>query len=330
VQAFFHANRERLIAVSRNQVRVNPSVEGFYRERVGQVAQHETGGRRVQNKLEIERTAYNPPTGQAIVPGSALKGAIRTELLNQVNAGNGLRVVTDRRNGRDRKENNQELQNRLFAFRAGKYELDPMRLVRLSDAALDDPASFATEVRFAVNRKKQPVQQGGVLVQSQAEQKNLYQLLECLPGMQPRAFSGGLAIQGDGRRENDKWPEQRFRLPEIAVACNRFFRPILEHEIELLHRRGYLDESWRAQIGKLFAGPLGTALQEERAFLLRVGRHSGAESVTLNGVRNIRSSVARRHQRPAVAAHGRGGTNPAAGRGAPERGRSGRTRSGRA
>ncbi|MEA3274994.1 MAG: RAMP superfamily CRISPR-associated protein, partial [Pseudomonadota bacterium] len=85
VQRFFYDNRARLIAVSRHQVRVNRTVEGFYEERVGRIAQHEQGGGRVQNRLEIERTAYNPPTGQAILPGSGLKGAIRTALLDAKN-----------------------------------------------------------------------------------------------------------------------------------------------------------------------------------------------------------------------------------------------------
>ena len=283
VQAFFHANRERLVAASRNQVRVNPSVEAFYGERVGRVAQHETGGRRVQNRLEIERTAYNPPSGQAIIPGSGLKGAIRTALLDAVNDGASLPAELKRDRGA-----NQRLQERLFRYRMRELERDPMRLVRLSDAALRDADAFATEVRFAVNRKRQPVKKGDLLVQSQAEQKNLYQLLECLPGMQARAFVGELSIQGDGGLESEKWPELRFCLQEIAAACNRFFRPILERELDLLRRRGYLDEGWGTRIDGLFHGPLRKALDEGRSFLLRVGRHSGAGSVTLNGLRNIK------------------------------------------
>lgn len=288
VQRFFHGNREWLIPASINQVRVNPTVEAFYGERVGTVAQHEQGGRRIQNKLEIQRTAYNPPSRQPIVPGSGLKGAIRTALLDGENDGKGLEQVNDRRTGRARMENNQELQNRLFRYRPGKFELDPMRLVHLTDAAVADGAGFATEVRFAVNRKKRPVMKNDVLIQSQAEQQNLYQLLECLPGMQPRAFSGGLSIEGGQGFAGPKWPELRFGLPEITAACNAFYRRSLDRELSLLRERGYLDESWDAWLQQLLAGPIGQAIEQQRAFLLRVGRHSGAESVTLEGLRSIR------------------------------------------
>jgi CRISPR-associated protein Csm5 len=293
VQRFFHGNRERLIPVAINQVRVNPTVEAFYGERVGTVAQEEQGGRRVQNKLEIQRTAYNPPSRRPIVPGSGLKGAIRTALLDAENSGQGLRQVPDRRTGQARKENNQELQNRLFRFRPGKFELDPMRLIHLTDAAVVDGAGFATEVRFAVNRKKRPVMKNDVLIQSQAEQQNLYQLLECLPGMQPRAFSGSLSIQRGQGFPGPKWPELRFDLPEIAAACNAFYRRSLDREISLLCERGYLDELWDTWLRELLAGPIGQAIEKQRAFLLRVGRHSGAESVTLEGVRDIRIMMGR-------------------------------------
>jgi CRISPR-associated protein Csm5 len=290
VQGFFYSNRDRLIAASRRVVRVNPSVEAFYRDRIGQVAQRETGGREVQNRLEIERTAYNPVNGAPILAGSGLKGAIRTALLDGENRGNSLRQVEDRRRGGTRNENNQELQQRLFLYQAGKFELDPMRLVRLADAAPVAPDALATQVHFAVNRKKQPVTVGGRLVDSQAEQRGLYQLLECLPPFQAQAFRSQLSIQDTGGVESRHWPDStlRFDLQAIVAACNQFYRPILEQETQLLRERGFLNEGWDESLQRLLQGPSGDALESNRAFLLRVGRHSGAESVTLNGVRDIK------------------------------------------
>jgi len=285
VQAFFFNNRNRLVAASRRAVRINPSMEAFYQDRIGQVAQRETGGREVQNRLEIERTAFNAATGAPILPGSGLKGAIRTALLDRENDGRPLppELKGDR-------NANLKLQQSLFHYRPGKFELDPMRLVRLGDGALDGPVALATRVHFAVNRKKQPVTVGGRLVDSQAEQKGLYQLLECLPPFEVRAFRCQLSIQATGGVDSEKWPDPRlhFDLPEIAAACNRFYRPILDQELRTLRERGFLDEDWTEATLDLLAGPLASALDSGHAFLLRVGRHSGAESVTLNGVRDIR------------------------------------------
>jgi len=279
VQAFFYKNRQAMIACSRRQVRVNPSIEAFYKERVGKVAQHEQGGKKVQNCLQIERTAWNPVSGHPILPGSGLKGAIRTALLDEKNAGRPLQ---------GRKECNRELQNRLFDYRADQFELDPMRLIGLSDASLAEGRELPTRVWFGLNRKKQPVWKNGQLVASKDDQRGLYQLLECLPPMHARSFEGSLSIQDLAPIEDvSKTPRLRFSMQNIAAACNRFYRPILQRELKLLRKRGYLDEAWGMRIGVLLE-QFGPLLDDGRAFLLRVGRHSGAESVSLEGVRKIR------------------------------------------
>lgn len=290
VQTFFHTNRERLIAVSRRCVQVNATVDAFYRERIGQVVQWEARGQAVQNRLEIERTAFNPCTGAPMLPGSGLKGAIRTALLDRENAGNRLQQVPDRRGGQPRKENNLELQQRLFRYRAGKFELDPLRLIRISDAMAADAEATVTQVRFAVNRKKSEVRIGGKLVDSQAEQRGLYQLLECLTPFQPRAFSALLSVQQTGEIDSVHWPDAglRFDAQAIANACNDFYLPILEREMLLLRKRGYIDEAWAKAVREILEGLLAQSPSDAGAFLLRVGRHSGAESVTLNGVRQIK------------------------------------------
>lgn len=278
VQGFFHANRERLIGHSRRQVRVNKSIEAFYKDRVGKVAQHEHGGRKVQNKLEIERTAWNPVSGKPILPGSGLKGAIRTALLDRENDG--------RRLGGG--ERNRDLQNRLFDFRPGKFELDPMRLIRLGDAPLRNGIDLPTEVLFALNRKKRPVEKNGTEVQSRAEQQGLYQLLECLPPLFDRPFAGTLTVQDLDQVGNERnTPRLRFGIDDIATACNRFYQPILERELALLRQRGFVDAHWADRIEQLLR-QLQPPFEKGRAFLLRAGRHSGAESVTLNGVRSIK------------------------------------------
>jgi len=283
VQAFFHANRERLIPVARRCVQVNPSIEAFYQERVGRIVQREQGGRDVQNRLEIERTAYNLVNGAPMLPGSGLKGAIRTALLDGENQGQSLPGQL-----RGDRSANLKLQQQLFDYRAGQFEHDPLRLIRLADAPPAIPDATATRVHFAVNRKKSEVMVGGQLVNSQAAQQGLYQLLECLVPLQPRAFVGQISIQETLGIESRHWPSLRFDLPTIAAACNTFYRPIFDDELDRLRQRRFADDGWVQAVQRLLTGPLAERLGTHRAFLLRVGRHSGAESVTLNGVRDIK------------------------------------------
>jgi CRISPR-associated protein Csm5 len=294
LQRFFHERRAALMAHAIQRIPVLPGVADLYAKRVGQTANREADGKKVINKLEIDRTGFNPVTRLPVLFGSSIKGAIRTALLDHVNGGTGLLKVVDRHTGKRRDENNQELQNRLFQYRAGKFELDPMRLVHLADAEWTGEAGLpAAQVRLAVNRKKSPVRdKQGNLRKSQAESKDLYQILECIPSWHYRAFSGPLTVQslaGLDHRHNDKLPAAnlRFDLARITQACNAFYRPILDEERRQLRGRGYLDAQWDKTLETLLKGQAGK-FQSGKLFLLRVGRHSGAESVTLNGVRYIK------------------------------------------
>lgn len=127
---------------------------------------------------------------------------------------------------------------------------------------------------------------------SLAEKGDLYQLLECIPAARFRVFTGQLTIQCVDEIDHDN-----LRLPalplrwdaqQIAAACNHFYRPQLEAELNQMQERGYLDSDWLKAMKKLLDSLIEKQNANHQAFLLRVGRHSGAESVTLEGVRSIK------------------------------------------
>ncbi|BCX88936.1 CRISPR-associated protein Csm5 [Methylomarinovum tepidoasis] len=286
VQAFFHERRERLIPHAVNLVRTCRGVAALYRARVGKAANVEASGKEAINQLAIERAAYNPGDRRLLLPGSGLKGAIRTALLDQINQGRPLPpdLKGDRRA-------NQKLQERLFGYSMRELHKDPMRLVQVSDARWCGPESLnSAEILFAVNRKKQPVTRNGKEVRSQAKQGNLPLLLECAAPLRLRAFRSSLAVSDvHAADDHPALPKLRFDFEAIAAACNAFYRPIFDRELERLQARSFLDASWHQTVQTLLDDPgLQKRLEENCAFLLRVGRHSGAESVTLNGVRNIK------------------------------------------
>ena len=283
VQKFFLERRAGLVAHASRAVRAASGVRELYEQRIGTVAQPET---KAMNKLEIERVFSHPDTRTPILPGSSLKGAIRTALLDRENRGRRL----------ERGEDSRKLQQRLFSYRG--FEIDPMRLVHVEDAMgsggrATDGLIADTAIVFAVNRKKRKItNKDGQEVRSQAEQKGLYQTLEVVPALRWRAFRGGLRLHAPSPdlRDHPRMPraDLRWTAAYIAGACNRFYRENFAIETEALRDRGLLDERWDSTIRKLTADGLDKLLDSNRAFLLRVGRHSGAESVTLNGVRDIR------------------------------------------
>ena len=256
-------------------------INELYEKRIGKTAQHESHGKRVINKLEIERTFYNPVDGNPLLPGSSIKGAIRTALLDGINDGKRLN---------DRNERNQALQQRLLD---GKFHTDPFRLVSIGDASWQGSQNKpACQIKFAVNRKRKPVVKDGQLVKSQAEANNLYQLLECVTPQHYQSFTGAVTLLNTRSIHpgNPKLPKQDFHwsIKEIAKACNEFYVKLFWQEYYEIKDRGYLNTVWLEQLKDLIDNDLSKRLVLGDAFLLRVGRHSGAEALTLNGIRNIR------------------------------------------
>jgi CRISPR-associated protein Csm5 len=283
VQALFHRYRERLVPLSEHAMPVLPSIAAEYAQRVGKTAQREESGREIINQLRIERTYADPTSRRPILPGSSLKGAIRTALLDGELGGEGL--TADERALKPQQQN-RTLQQRLFRYR--QFDLDPKRLVQVGDAQdVSPPDQFSTEVRYAVNRKRHPVLKDGREIAAQAE--NLRQVLECVPPLRPRAFEGRLTLQVPGGLESRKLPDPalRWTLEVIAGACDAFYHPIFEEEMRELRERGYVDGDWADRVERVLAA-CASAREQGRVFLLRLGRQSGAESVTLNGVRSIK------------------------------------------
>ena len=281
VQAFFHKHRESLIAYANSPVPTANGINELYEKRIGKAAQHEGRGRRVINKLEIERTFYNPVDGRPLLPGSSIKGAIRTALLDERNNGKALN---------DRNEKNQALQQRLLE---GKFHTDPFRLISIADASWQGSQNKpACQIKFAVNRKRKPVVKDGQLLKSQAETKNLFQLLECVTPHHYQSFTGAMTLLNTRSISpgSSKLPKQDFHwsIKEIAKACNEFYVKLFRDEFYAIKDRGYLNTVWLEQLKDLIDNDLSTRLVMGEAFLLRLGRHSGAEALTLNGIRKIK------------------------------------------
>jgi len=280
VQAFFHQHREKMLPFACAPIPTAPGVRKLYEKRIGKIAQQERRGKRIINKLEIERSFYNPVTQAPLLPGSSLKGAIRTALLDSINQKAQLL----------RGERNRELQKRLFQ---GQFHSDPMRLISIADASWqgddDNPAHM---VQFAVNRKRNQSTKDGKTIKSTAENKGLYQLLECLAPCHIRSFSGSISLQNvkPVQQFTDKLPkpEYQWSIQDIARYCNAFYMHLFWQETQAMQKNNYLHSQWLEQIKQLFSGNMLKRMNNGEAFLLRAGRHSGAEALTLEGVRQIK------------------------------------------
>ncbi len=199
------------------------------------------------NNFAIARTAFNPNTGLPYIPGSSIKGALRTAWLNKMQREKKIRK-DDRRKGK-------ELEKELLD--GGDFSSDPLRMLKVSDFM--PVGKVKTRIVYAVNEKKKLSEFGA---------KGQCQILEVIePGS---LFEGNITVETPPPRDIIRHPIERNAL--IAAAM-RFYGEDLQRE------NGELE---RINIGGVHPEtPSG-------GFLLRIGRHSGAESVTIAGHRSIR------------------------------------------
>lgn len=271
VQRFFQERSAQCRAAARLVVPVVPGVAQQYRARIGQVAQREAKGSRVANRLEIERTVHHPHTAAAYLPGSSLKGAMRTAWLDGLNRGR----------AREAGEKSAEMERLLLG---GAFHTDPFRLVAVADAA---GADVLSQVFFSSNHKKRPVFRDGRELAGQGPVARR----ECIAPAQYAALACSVAVDSlGGLSDPADTPAPANRLPgwrALAAACNAYYLPRLQRELQLLDARQLAAPQWLRSVSSLVEA-LQPALAAGDAALLRVGRHSGAESVTLDGVRRIR------------------------------------------
>lgn len=285
VQLFFYRVRHKCIEASRLKVPVAEGVDKWYRSRVGKVAQYESGGRTVSNQLEIERTAHHPHTGRPYLPGSSIKGSIRTAWLNNIDPSP---VIKRDPTSQRPEERSSEVEAELLG---GTFARDPFRLVKVADAHGED---LASRVLFCVDRdKEQRHSRTGERIE-----KNLFVRREVIVGGQFRALSAEIRFDrlpniGDSAETPGK--DKRIgSFEDLARACNRFYLGRLKSDLALIRRR-FADDPWIDRVERLLAA-LQPDFEVGRSMLLRVGRHSGAESVTLDKRRWIQIKGGKRRQ----------------------------------
>ncbi|MEA3487537.1 MAG: type III-A CRISPR-associated RAMP protein Csm5 [Thermodesulfobacteriota bacterium] len=203
------------------------------------------------NSFAIPRTAFRSVDQRPYIPGSAIKGALRTAYLNLMESEKKLSARGKERNARN-------LEQRLMEYDG--IPTDPFRMVKVSD--FTPVGETRTRIVYGVNKKKKP---------SDRDARGLPLIFEVIPP--GSVFVGTISV-------NSPLPGSDIRK---AISMGG-----------LLNSSGlfYTDEKKREEkelsnIGVEVVSDEGRLQDPNNSFLARVGRHSGAESVTIEGHRDI-------------------------------------------
>jgi CRISPR-associated protein Csm5 len=288
IQQFFRANKQLFKIAADVLIPVSSSFEKEYEQKLGQVVQRESDRKNVFNKLIVERAISTGASRTPFIPGSSLKGALRTSHLNNINKGKPVQY-----DERDPKHGAARLEKRLYEEK--DFDMSPMRLVKVGD--LMPKPDLHRSIVYSVMRRKRFVRDPASGEEKET-QDNLATRKEVIVQGQYRSFTGQLSLMllGD-LPESDKTPKKRLQptdLKALAHASNAYHLPKLEEEIQLLDSRRFSSESWMTSLKRLLAGELGAKIQAGTAFVIRLGRYGGAETKTLDGIRSIHIPQAKR------------------------------------
>lgn len=199
------------------------------------------------NRFQIARTQYLSNDQRPYIPGSSIKGAIRTGVLNHL-----AKIKTS--GERQRFNSARELEQFLLEY--SRVNEDPFRFLKISDFMPTE--NVKTEICYGVNIKKN---------MEFRQARGPIQILEIIKAQS--TFKGSIAIE-DITLTNSR---TKISAKDIFKYCNDFYVSEFNREAKELAPAGF---ALRYNQG-----------QEDSRYLLRIGKHSGAESVTIAPFRSI-------------------------------------------
>lgn len=235
------------------------------------------------NQFSISRTAYNPHNNLPYLPGSSIKGALRTAYLSKLATDSKvsdcwntylqkseIKTEQDTYHFIGKKKVAKRFEKDLLG---GEFENDPFRMVKPSDFI--PVGDVKTKIVYAVNKKKK-------LSNSETGERKgcIPQILEVIK--EDAVFEGTLYVQQPEQRSEIKKP---ISVQELLTATHNFYKNIVNEEDDITHNIGAGRTVINRIVSKFNEKQRGTS-----AFLLRIGRHSGAESMTIEGNRWIKTS----------------------------------------
>ena len=249
LQKFFRNNAETIAAKATKRAQVAFSIAKTYNEM------------KTDNRFYIARQISDPVTGLPYIPGSSIKGAIRTALMSAKNKFSALNrqgfIRYNDKKGRNEavKDAGSIAEKQLYGYDSAPAQdaPDPFKALKLCDAVSD--SDLLTKIC--------PAQRTG-------KKGNIPSNIEVIP--ENASFVSSLSIMQDVKPVN--FGET---IETIRTACNEFYLDVLNNEI---------NKKWDKNIDDIIK-TLEEKAAASNAFILNLGKNGGAESKTIKGLRII-------------------------------------------
>lgn len=239
-------NLEKYLAYS---VEVTEEIERLYLTKIADI----------QNQLLIDPFIRTGGENKPYIPGSSIKGAIRTALISHIAQHSNLSQPKGYRE-------ELEFESRLLGY-TGRGKNDPFRGIKVTDGILPPESTIVSQIRNVTKDRSGNLQSSNIqLICEVTHSKVSGRLIE---------FESNLTI--DSNLFSTSYLSRAFTIQEVREACNSFYKDKLRME----HEKFYGTSS----ISDVSSSLLNENIEKD-SFLIRLGRFSGVESVTIDNYRN--------------------------------------------
>jgi CRISPR-associated protein Csm5 len=229
-------------------IEVTPTVERLYRLKLSEI----------QNQLLIHPFIRTQGEYLTLIPGSSIKGALRTAIVSE------LAKQSNLPRPKDIKEE-YGFESKVLGYKDGKD--DPFRAIKIRDQSLQRDDMIVREVRNASKRKAGDLQTNDIQIICEVSHSSIT----------GRQVKFDTVISFDEELFATKFLSKIFTVEQIIKSCKNFYRDKMEYEHKMFYQTSEVEK---------FSTELLDMLLDERSFIIRLGRFSGVESVTIDVYRN--------------------------------------------
>lgn len=214
----------------------------------------------IQNQLLISPFIRTEGGSVPFIPGSSLKGAIRTAIISEMAKKSKSPKPKD---GREE----YEFESKVLGHKDAKN--DPFRAVKIRDVSLRNEDTIVRDVKNMSKKKGSHLQANNIQM--------ICEVTHSAGSGRAVEFETGMLF--DNELLSTKYLSTSISKEQIIKSCNDFYKDKVEQE----HKKFYKG----SEVEK-YSEHLLNAQLNDNSFIVRVGRFSGVESVTLDYYRNPR------------------------------------------
>lgn len=267
IRGHFDHHKSHLATFSHSSYLCTAEIAQLYSD---SISSHAHKGNKAINQLQIARHTYNPYSQELYIPGSSIKGTLRTLIGNALAKNQKLPL----KNKFQKDIEPQAIEQILYGHASADH--DPYKILKVSDTNTTPMRRFEK----LTNQKR-------VIKDGQTQGGSIPVKVETLLAGAELSFS--VNYHSQNLQQSDAIAKLQATLPNLKALpqlAKSFYNPIINTELAEMAQDNRVDSNWVKAFMQLYRWQQ----QHPQAFLIRLGHYAGGQTKTYANNRHIKNS----------------------------------------